>query len=433
MTGGGTGQRVTLARAPRAAVELERVAVLLDPDDDVAITKEMLAPGTLLVTATGPVRVQQAVPAGHKVALHDVPREAPIRRYGQIIGFATQAIEAGAHVHSHNWRSGTGAPADYSVGGLRAGRARSGGRAADVPRLPPRRRAGRHAQLRRRARLGQLLVVGDAGRSPRRSGERRAGGVPERRRRHRARRTRAAAARTTARPTLRSCSGRSPASSTTRTSPATSCSRLGCEVNQPDDLIEDGRSGAGRRRPDRADDPAGRRHPATVEAGIEAVTQLLPEANEAVREPEPASKLVVALQCGGSDGNSGVTANPALGVAADLLVAPGRHRRPRRDDRDLRGRAPADPPRRQREVGEKLVERIKWWEWYTAIFGAEINNNPSPGQQGGRPDDDLREVARRDRQGRHRRRWSTSSTTPSRSTRARLRLHGHARLRPGLA
>ena len=52
------------------------------------------------------------------------------------------------------------------------------------------------------------------------------------------------------------------------------------------------------------------------------------------------------------------------------------------------------------EVGEKLVERIKWWEWYTGIFGAEINNNPSPGQQGGRADDDLREVARRDRQGR---------------------------------
>src|SRR5207249_8499604 len=95
------------------------------------------------------------------------------------------------------------------------------------------------------------------------------------------------------------------------------------------------------------------------------------------------SKIVLAMECGGSDGNSGVTANPALGVAADLLVAQGgtailgetteiygaEHLLTRRAVR--------------REVGEKLVERIRWWEWYTGLFGAEINNNPSPGNKEG--------------------------------------------------
>jgi altronate hydrolase len=121
----------------------------------------------------------------------------------------------------------------------------------------------------------------------------------------------------------------------------------------------------------------------TVEAGVKAVAELLPAVNDQKRTRLPASRLVLGTECGGSDGNSGVTANPALGVAADLLVAQG--------GTAILGETPeiygAEHllTRRavSREVGEKLVERIKWWEWYTGVFGAEINNNPSVGNKEG--------------------------------------------------
>ena len=84
----------------------------------------------------------------------------------------------------------------------------------------------------------------------------------------------------------------------------------------------------------------------TVEAGIAFVREVLAEANDVARVPVPASELIVALQCGGSDGYSGITANPALGAAARPGGAPRRHGDPVRDAGDLRRRAPADPPRR---------------------------------------------------------------------------------------
>jgi altronate hydrolase len=121
----------------------------------------------------------------------------------------------------------------------------------------------------------------------------------------------------------------------------------------------------------------------TVDAGVKAIAELLPRVNDIKRVTLPAKHLILGTNCGGSDGNSGVTANPALGVASDLLVAQG--------GISIIGETPeiygAEHilTRRavSREVGEKLVERIKWWEWYTGIFGTEINNNPSPGNKEG--------------------------------------------------
>jgi altronate hydrolase len=110
---------------------------------------------------------------------------------------------------------------------------------------------------------------------------------------------------------------------------------------------------------------------------------MLPELNRAKRQPVPASGLILGLQCGGSDAYSGITANPALGVASDLLVRNG--------GTAVLGETPevygAEHllTRRavSREVGEKLVERIRWWENYTVRLGAEMNNNPSPGNKAG--------------------------------------------------
>jgi len=113
------------------------------------------------------------------------------------------------------------------------------------------------------------------------------------------------------------------------------------------------------------------------------VRAMLPLLDRARREPAPASELMLALQCGGSDGYSGVTANPALGAAVDILVRNGgtailsetpeiygaEHLLTRR----------ATTP----DVGRKLVERIVWWEDYCARNGGEMNNNPSPGNKAG--------------------------------------------------
>jgi len=119
----------------------------------------------------------------------------------------------------------------------------------------------------------------------------------------------------------------------------------------------------------------------TVEAGIAAVKRLLPVANEAVREPIPVSELTVALQCGGSDGWSGVTANPALGLAADELVRQGGTVVLGETSEVYGGEHLLTRRARDRAVGEKLVERIRWWERYTAMFGASIDNNPAPGNK----------------------------------------------------
>jgi altronate hydrolase len=121
----------------------------------------------------------------------------------------------------------------------------------------------------------------------------------------------------------------------------------------------------------------------TVEAAVAAVNQLLPGANAWTRSEQPASKIVMAMECGGSDGNSGVTANPALGVAADLVVSQG--------GTAILGETPeiygAEHLLTRRavsaEVGQKLIDRIHWWEWYARLFGGEINNNPSPGNKNG--------------------------------------------------
>ncbi|MSQ95101.1 MAG: altronate dehydratase [Gemmataceae bacterium] len=162
---------------------------------------------------------------------------------------------------------------------------------------------------------------------------------------------------------------------------------LGCETGQAIHLVEgEGLiqlNGSGKKKPLVLSIQECGGISKTVDAGVKAIAELLPRVNDIRRTELPAKHLILGTNCGGSDGNSGVTANPALGVASDMLVAQG--------GISIIGETPeiygAEHllTRRAitREVGEKLVERIKWWEWYTGIFGAEINNNPSPGNKEG--------------------------------------------------
>jgi altronate hydrolase len=157
---------------------------------------------------------------------------------------------------------------------------------------------------------------------------------------------------------------------------------LGCEVMQIDSLMAGGRFKEGPFfHAMTIQDTGGIR--STVDRGVAFIREMLPELNRAKRQPVPASGLILGLQCGGSDAYSGIAANPALGVASDLLVRNG--------GTAVLGETPevygAEHllTRRavSREVGEKLVERIRWWENYTVRLGAEMNNNPSPGNKAG--------------------------------------------------
>ena len=110
---------------------------------------------------------------------------------------------------------------------------------------------------------------------------------------------------------------------------------------------------------------------------------MLPEANRVSRQAVPLSHLTLALQCGGSDGYSGISANPALGVAVDLLVEQG-GAAILSETPEIYGAEHLLTRRAvSREVGEKLIERIRWWEQYTARLGGEMDNNPSPGNKAG--------------------------------------------------
>src|SRR5262249_46525238 len=107
------------------------------------------------------------------------------------------------------------------------------------------------------------------------------------------------------------------------------------------------------------------------------------ELNRVSREPIPAGELCLALQCGGSDGYSGITANPGLGAAVDLLVRHG-GTAVLSETPEIYGAEHLLTRRAQnREVGEKLVALIRWWEDYTRRNGGEMNNNPSPGNKAG--------------------------------------------------
>ncbi len=121
----------------------------------------------------------------------------------------------------------------------------------------------------------------------------------------------------------------------------------------------------------------------TIEEGVRRIEEMLPLVNAAKREAVPASELCVALQCGGSDGYSGITANPAMGAAADLLVRHGGSAILAETPEIYGAEHLLTRRAASREIGEKLIERIRWWEDYTARNGSVMDNNPTPGNKAG--------------------------------------------------
>ncbi|HEV2109367.1 MAG TPA: altronate dehydratase family protein [Thermomicrobiales bacterium] len=362
-------------------VPLDQVAVLLHPEDEVAIAKQPLLPRTTLTTANGEVKVTAMIPPGHKFALRDVPEGEPVHRYGQIIGFATQPIAVGNHVHSHNLAVGEGQlTLDY-------------GFSEDykpVEFVPEAERRTFQGFRRKDGRVGTRNYVAVLASVNCSSSATRA--VVDHFRQPGALDAYPNVDGVIAFPTKGGCGahyGSTDLGQLQRTMAgivdhpnvaAYLLLSLGCEVNQPEDMINATGLGNGRAPTVLTIQQDGGFH-RTVEAGIAAVEQLLPRANEAVREEVPVSELMVALQCGGSDGWSGVTANPALGLAADEIVRQGGTVVLGETTEVYGGEHLLTRRAKSKEVGQALVDRIHWWENYTAMFGASIDNNPAPGNK----------------------------------------------------
>ena len=157
---------------------------------------------------------------------------------------------------------------------------------------------------------------------------------------------------------------------------------LGCEANQINSLL----STQNLKRHDKLHAYTIQEKGGTSKAireGVARIEAVLPEANKVKRETVPASHLTLGLQCGGSDGYSGISANPALGAAVDLLVRHGGTAILSETPEIYGAEHLLTRRATSREVGEKLIQRIKWWEDYTRRNGNEMNNNPSPGNKAG--------------------------------------------------
>ena len=347
--------------------------IKLDPADSVGIAQSALPKGASL----NGVETSAAIPAGHKVALTPIAKGTPVIKYAQKIGLASADIAPGDHVHTHNlaftavseaYEFGTNlrpvtAAAPDTFMGFDRGNGQVGTRnyigivtsvncSATAARMiadhftPDRLAAYPNVD-------GVVAFVHGTGCGMASDGD----GFEALQRvmwgyaRH---------------PNLA----------------GVLMVGLGCEMNQIDWLLEAyGLKQGPLFHTMNIQNVAGLRR--TVETGISRIEAMLPLANKATRTPCPVSALKVALQCGGSDAWSGVTANPALGYACDLLAAQG--------GTGVLAETPeiygAEHLLTQRatspEIGEKLIGLIRWWEDYTDRNRGSMDNNPSPGNKAG--------------------------------------------------
>ncbi len=349
----------------------------LNAADNLIVAVDTIEAGATVDGATAVARV----PRGHKMATAKIAKGAPVLKFGQIIGFATENIIPGAHIHTHN--CGFAAfERDYAFA--------QGARNEEI--LPVAQQATFEGFRRSNGKAGTRNYIGVV--------------------------TSVNCSATVARfiaeavnrsdilkdyPTI---DGVIPLVHSTgcgidsdgetfevlkRTTWGYACNPnmagvlvvgLGCEGFQ----IARMKQAYGLQESDlfrtmTIQDTGGTKK--TIAAGVEAIKNMLPIAGKAKRETLPASELMLALQCGGSDGYSGITANVALGVAADLLVKHG-GTAVLSETPEIYGAEHLLTRRaRNKAVGEKLVSIIKWWEDYTARARMSMDNNPSPGNKAG--------------------------------------------------
>jgi altronate hydrolase len=349
----------------------------LNPRDNIIVAVDPVPAGS----EVDGVLVSARIMRGHKLAAQAIAKGEPVLKFGQIIGFASEAIAPGCHVHTHNCtfaeferdyhfaddaRSEPLLPADLraTFEGYRRSNGKVGTRnyigvltsvncSASVARFMA-EAVTRSGLLRAYPNVdGVVAFVHGTGCGIAAKGE--GYDVLERTQWGYAGHPNLAAALIVG---------------------------LGCEVFQIARLKEKyGLIEGDNFRTMTIQDTGGTNK--TIEAGVARIKEMLPHANAVRRETVPAAAITLALQCGGSDGYSGITANPALGAAVDVLVAHG-GTAVLSETPEIYGAEHLLTRRaRNRQVGEKLVDIIRWWQDYCARNGGSMDNNPSPGNKAG--------------------------------------------------
>lgn len=353
--------------------------ILLNPLDNVAVAREPLSAGAIL--AEHNLIATTDIPRGHKIALRPMSSGESVLKYGQIIGHATRTIAAGDHVHIHNLATSdlylqhefcadAVAPTllpdseRATFNGYKRNSGQTGTRnylavmssvncSATVCSAIARHFSGTNELVDYPNVDGVIALTHSGGCA---IGSQSEGYLY-------LTRTIAGYARN---PNIG----------------AVLIVGLGCETNQIPQLLSAHELTEGPAlRTSTIQSAGGTRR--TIDAGIEAVRSMLPGLNAYTRSPQPLSGIVLALECGGSDGYSGISANPALGFASDLLISHG-GTAVLAETPEIYGaehlltRRAASP-----QIAEKLLERIEWWRGYAARNGAELDNNPSHGNKTG--------------------------------------------------
>ena len=402
------------------------LTIRLHDADNVVTAKTTIAPDTAIPGE--PVTTAMQIPVGHKVAVCAIKFGEAIRKYNQIIGFASTDIAAGEHVHTQNVEMKTferdyayGTEATPTVMVPDAERATFQGIVRDDGRVATRNYIGIVSSVNCSATVSRFIAdafKGDAlADYPNIDGvvalvQSYGCGTPD-----------VGIGWDFFQNTLNGYKSHPNFVGIVVVG-------LGCEVNQVQGMFEQHGWQTGKMLAAMTiQDSGGTRK--TVAEGVARVREMLPDANRVARTTVPASHLTLGLECGGSDAYSGITANPALGAAADLLVRHG-GTAVLAETPEIYGAEHLLTRRAETKgVGDKLIQHVLWWEDYTAKNGAEMNNNPSPGNKGRRLDHDPREISRRGRQGRHHQLGRCLSICRP-DHRQGLLLHEHAGLRRDL-
>ncbi|MBL7175841.1 MAG: altronate dehydratase [Desulfobacteraceae bacterium] len=352
--------------------------IRLNTIDNVVVARADLEPGNE-IPGEGLI-CQNNIPFGHKVAASPIARGEPVRKYGQIIGVATTQISPGEHVHVHNLDL-MDFDRDYAFGV----------EARPTVFFPEEEQAHFQGIIRPDGRVATRNYIGiistvNCSASVARHiaetfGEQRLGDFPN------------------IDGVVPICHGTGCAIADKgegfeilqRTLggyaqhpnfAAVLLIGLGCEVIQAESLTKEIKTNSSiPLHTLNIQDHGGSM--ATVQRGVDLVKEMLPVTNRVERCPVPANHLILGLECGGSDGYSGITANPALGRAVDLMVQHGGTAILSETPEIYGAEHLLTRRAMSRDVGEKLIGRIQWWKEYTSKRGEELDNNPSPGNKAG--------------------------------------------------
>lgn len=350
--------------------------IILHPNDDVAIARVPIPKGYVIEERN--VTVLSDIKEGHKIALRDIEQDKPLKRYNQIIGYSSCPIKAGEHVHLQNLKMGDhGRVYDFCV---------------DKHATPkPNEKRSFMGYKRANGKVGTRNYIGiltsvncSATVAKKIEDHFKARGLKDF----------PNVDGVVALPQSFGCAMDMKGDlmkimQRTMSGYANHPNfagiliiGLGCESNQIKELIKvEGLNEGLMLQHMTIQDTGGSQK--TFDKGVQIVEGMLSDANKYTREEAPASELVLALECGGSDSYSGISANPALGVAVDLLVQQGGtavlSETPEIYGAEFILTRRAETP----EIGQKLVNRIIWWEEYAKRCNAELNNNPSAGNKEG--------------------------------------------------